>query len=97
MKPPRFAPSRRHFVKTLGAAALTAPFFTRHLRSAAPSATLRHASFGSAGQAWADIQAITSNPFVKRSPFVHAIRTQSARLRRRLCATNGAKPGRLRW
>jgi predicted dehydrogenase len=65
VKPPHSAPSRRHFVKTLGAAALTAPFFTRHLRSAAPSATLRHASFGSAGQAWADIQAITSNPFVK--------------------------------
>jgi predicted dehydrogenase len=64
VKTPRSS-SRRQFVKTLGAAALTAPFFTRNLISAAPSATLRHASFGSAGMAWSDIQAITSNPFVK--------------------------------
>lgn len=64
MKTP-YLPSRRQFVKTLGAAAITAPFFTPHLRSAAPSTILRHASFGSAGQAWADIQAICANPFVK--------------------------------
>lgn len=58
-------PSRRTFLKSLGAAGLAAPFVTRHLRSAPPSRTLRHASFGAAGMAWADIQAICSNPFVK--------------------------------
>jgi predicted dehydrogenase len=57
--------SRRTFQKTLGAAGLSAPFFARTLHAAAPSRVLRHASFGSAGMAWADIQALTSNPFVK--------------------------------
>ena len=57
--------TRRTFLKTLGAAGLTAPFIARNLHAAAPSRVLRHASFGAAGMAWADIQAITSNPFVK--------------------------------
>lgn len=57
--------SRRQFAKTLGAAALTAPFIARTLHAATPSRTLRHASFGASGQAWNDIQAICSNPFVK--------------------------------
>ncbi len=56
---------RRGFLKAVGAAALAAPSFTRHLLSAPPSAMLRHASCGADGMAWADIQAITSNPFVK--------------------------------
>lgn len=57
--------TRRNFLQTAGAAALAAPFFARNLHAAAPSRVLRHASFGAAGMAWADIQAITSNPFVK--------------------------------
>jgi predicted dehydrogenase len=57
--------TRRTFLKSLGAAGLAAPFFARNLHAAAPSRVLRHASFGAAGMAWADIQAITSNPFVK--------------------------------
>jgi predicted dehydrogenase len=57
--------SRRSFLKTLGAAGVAAPFIARSLRAAAPSGVLRHVSFGSAGMAWADLQAITSNPFVK--------------------------------
>lgn len=57
--------NRRSFLKTIGAAGLAAPFITRNLRSAPPSGVLRHASFGSAGMAWGDIQAICSNPFVK--------------------------------
>jgi predicted dehydrogenase len=57
--------SRRTFLKTAGAAALAAPFFARNLHAAAPSKVLRHVSFGAAGMAWADIQGITSNPWVK--------------------------------
>lgn len=57
--------SRRDFLRTLGAAGLAAPFIARNLHAQAPSRVLRHASFGSAGMAWNDIQAITSNPFVK--------------------------------
>jgi predicted dehydrogenase len=59
------AVSRRTFLKSAGAAALAAPFFARSLQAAQPSRVLRHASFGASGMAWADIQAICSNPFVK--------------------------------
>jgi predicted dehydrogenase len=57
--------TRRSFLQTLGAAGVAAPFIARHVHAAAPSRTLRHASFGTSGMAWADIQAIMSNPFVK--------------------------------
>ncbi len=62
---PASHPSRRTFLKTTATAALAAPFFARNLHAAQPSRVLRHASFGAAGMAWADIQAICSNPFVK--------------------------------
>lgn len=58
-------PTRRRFLKKLGAAALAAPFFARDLHAAAPSRTLRHASFGGGGMAGTDIQGLTSNPWVK--------------------------------
>jgi len=58
-------PSRRAFLKTVGAAGLAAPFFAKNLHAQAPSRVLRHASFGAAGMAGNDIQAIMSNPFVK--------------------------------
>ncbi len=57
--------SRRTFLKSLGAAGVAMPFFARNLHAAQPSRVLRHASFGASGMAWADIQAICSNPFVK--------------------------------
>src|SRR5436305_908221 len=56
--------SRRKFLKRVTAAGLVAPFITRNLISAPPSGILRHASFGAAGMAWSDIQAICSNEFV---------------------------------
>lgn len=56
---------RRQFLKTLGAAALTAPFVTRNLLAVPPSTVLRHASFGAAGMAWSDIEVLCANPFVK--------------------------------
>jgi predicted dehydrogenase len=59
------SPTRRTFLKTLGTATLAAPFIARSLRAAAPSGILRHASFGAAGMAANDIQALCSNPFVK--------------------------------
>lgn len=58
-------PTRRTFLKTAGAVGLSAPFFAKNLISAPPSKVLRHASFGASGMAWADIQAICSNSFVK--------------------------------
>jgi hypothetical protein len=51
--------SRRAFLKTLGAAALSAPFITRDLIARPPSGVLQHASFGAAGMAWEDIRQLT--------------------------------------
>ncbi len=57
--------SRRSFLKGAAAATLTAPFFIRSLRSAPPSETVRHASFGASGMAGADLNAIAKAPNVK--------------------------------
>ncbi len=56
-------PSRRSFLKqSFAAAALAAmPAYCR----AQPSETVRHASFGANGMAWADLTAIASHPNVK--------------------------------
>ncbi len=51
--------TRRSFLKTIGAAALAAPFVTRDLIARPPSSVLRHASFGAAGMAWEDIRQLT--------------------------------------
>ena len=48
--------SRRSFLKTIGAAALAAPFVTRDLIARPPNSVLQHASFGAAGMAWEDIK-----------------------------------------
>lgn len=56
--------SRRSFLKTIGAVALTAPFITRNLISAPPSERVRYAAFGSQNMARADINSIISNPHV---------------------------------
>jgi len=47
--------ARRSFLKKLGAGALAAPFITRSLLARSPASTLRHASFGAGGMAWADL------------------------------------------
>src|SRR2546427_6434779 len=51
--------SRRSFLKTLGAAALGAPFATSGLMAQSPNGVVRHASFGAAGQAGSDIGELT--------------------------------------
>ena len=48
--------SRRSFLKTIGTAALAAPFVTRDLIAKPPSGVLQHASFGASGMAWEDIR-----------------------------------------
>src|SRR5262245_3893072 len=49
----------------LGAATLAAPFVFRHHAHAAPSETLRHASFGASGMAWGDIGSLTASKKLK--------------------------------
>ena len=58
------APSRRSFLKQLGAASMAAPFVTSGLIAAPPSNRLRHASFGASGMAAADLGAISGQPNV---------------------------------
>ncbi|GIX04786.1 MAG: NADH-dependent dehydrogenase [Planctomycetaceae bacterium] len=53
--------SRRQMLKTMLAAG-AAPAFLRNLRAAPPSEKIRHASFGAAGMARADIDQLTSHP-----------------------------------
>lgn len=50
------ARSRRAFIKTLGTAALAAPLVSGCVHGRARSGTLRHASFGTGGMAWHDLQ-----------------------------------------
>ena len=57
--------NRRQFLGRIGAATLAAPFFTRHLMSAAPGGLVRHASFGASGMAGADLSSLTSNDWVR--------------------------------
>ena len=57
--------SRRSFLKTLGTAAIAAPFLTRYALAAPPSRTLRHASFGAGGMAWSDLTNISNCPNVE--------------------------------
>jgi predicted dehydrogenase len=57
--------SRRSFLKDAAAASFSVPFFVRALRSAPPSETVRHASFGASGMAGADLNAIAKTPNVK--------------------------------
>src|SRR6266481_5315139 len=51
--------TRRSFLKTLGASALSAPFVTSGLMAQSPNSVVRHASFGSAGMAGSDIHELT--------------------------------------
>jgi predicted dehydrogenase len=57
-------PTRRDALKGLGAAALGAPMVLR-AHAAAPSETLLHASFGSAGMAISDIKSLTASKHLK--------------------------------
>ena len=60
-----FRQSRRAFLKTLGAAAIAAPFVTKNLLAQPPSRALRHASFGAGGMAWSDLTQIANCPNVE--------------------------------
>jgi predicted dehydrogenase len=53
-------PSRRTFLKQLAGAAIAAPFISSRLLADPPSQRLRHASFGAAGMAWADLTQIAN-------------------------------------
>jgi len=56
--------SRRSVLKTLGVAAVGAPFITRGLMARSPDGVLRHAGFGAAGKGWDDLTQIAKCPSV---------------------------------
>jgi predicted dehydrogenase len=57
--------SRRSFLKTLGTAALAAPFITRNLLAQSPNSLLRHASFGVGGMGWSDLTQLAPHKHFK--------------------------------
>jgi predicted dehydrogenase len=57
--------TRRSALKQLAAAGLSAPYVFRAHATAAPSETLRHASFGASGMAMGDIRSLTASKYVK--------------------------------
>lgn len=57
--------NRRTFLQSAVAATFAAPAFIRDLRAASPNDVVRHASFGAAGMAGADLGEITKHPKVK--------------------------------
>lgn len=52
-------PSRRNFLRTAGATAITAPFVMTGAKAVSPNGKLQHASFGAAGMAGADIGSLS--------------------------------------
>jgi hypothetical protein len=54
--------TRRTFLKTLAAGALTAPFIARGWAARSPNSLLNHASFGAAGMAWSDLNEFARHP-----------------------------------
>lgn len=57
--------TRRGFLRQTLATAAVAPWLSSTLCRAQPSETIRHASFGANGMAWADLTEIASHPHVK--------------------------------
>lgn len=78
---PRF--SRRSFLKATGALTLGAPFFMRDLMARPPSETLRHASFGASGMAWADLTNIAQARNVELVAVADVDLTKTAEVRKR--------------
>jgi len=75
--------TRRSFLKKAGLAAFAAPMFVPHLLSKPPSRRVRHASFGTNGMAWADIQSITSHAQVQLVCVAEVDSTRLGNLRKR--------------
>jgi predicted dehydrogenase len=57
--------SRRSLLKLIGTSAASAPFISTRLMAQSPANTVRHASFGADGMAWADLTQIANCPNVE--------------------------------
>src|SRR5437773_11327562 len=75
--------NRRSFLKTIGAAALGAPFITRGLMAQAPNIVVRHASFGAAGMAWSDVSEFSKFPQFKLVAVAEVDLSRTAELKKK--------------
>ncbi len=75
--------TRRAALRQLGGATLAAPFVFRHYANAAPSETLRHASFGANGMALSDIGSLTASKHVKLVAVADVDLSRTAEVRKR--------------
>lgn len=75
--------TRRSALKNIAAAGIAAPFALRAHTSAAPSETVYHASFGAAGQAWSDINALAASKNLKLIAVAEVDTNRAAQVRRR--------------
>ncbi len=74
--------SRRSFLKVLGAAGLGVPLVTSDLIARPPGGVLRHASFGAAGMAWADIRRLAQTQRLKLVAVAEVDLQRTAELRK---------------
>lgn len=75
--------TRRRAIQQMAAAGLAAPFAFRAHASAAPSETVYHASFGAAGQAWSDLNALAASKHLKLIAVAEVDLARAAQVRRR--------------
>lgn len=75
--------TRRAFLKQASTATFAVPLFVRNLQSQPPSRRVRHASFGAAGMAGADIRSLTSHPNVDLVAVAEVDTARQAEVRKR--------------
>lgn len=73
--------TRRSFLKTIGTAALAAPFITRGLFAQTSQSVLRHASFGVGGMGWSDLTQLSGHPRFKLVAYCDVDTKQAERAR----------------
>jgi predicted dehydrogenase len=75
--------SRRSLLKLLGTSAASAPFISTRLMAESPANTIRHASFGADGMAWADLTQIANCPNVEIVAVCDVDLTRTAQARKK--------------
>ena len=72
---------------------MAAPFVTRDLIARPPSNVLRHASFGAAGMAWADLTELTKFKPVQLVAVAEVDLNRTAELKKRFPAPESTRTG----
>jgi len=75
--------SRRSFLKTIGAAALSSPFIASGWAARSPNGVVRHASFGASGMAWADLTEFSKFKSFELAAVAEVDMTRTAEVRKK--------------